>query len=880
MAEYIELSQLGTPSEPLAGPDLRFVLLRLGAVLDAEYFDPLVATDEIYTLRSVEHMVAKIELLSTDSAVAILRELLVEHDGDVNYPLEDYQLAQRLVAGPKDEEAHEPVVKLHPRYKNKTYLQPYRWLVQVRLEAALARFHSPYPEVRAITDPFDDPLVAVDTFRCYAIGLAWTVVGSIINNFFVHRMPLIRLLAHTCQILIMPTGKLWARYVPKRKARVLGLEIDLNPGEWTYKELMLATIMYLCSAGTPYAVYNIFVLKLPMFYGVKWVTWTYQFLLTLLTQFLGFGFAFMMKKVAVLPAKAIWPTILPTIALNRALMDEGSLGPLAVHGWRISRYKFFFVVGVVLFLYNVLPSYLFTTLSSFNWPTWFAPKSVHLDNVAGFHNGLGFNPWPTFDWNIVDLAGCLAIPFFTYVNQYVGAILAFFTILAVYYTNNKWTAYIPINLNRLFDNKGEVYNIRNILDGNAQFSHDKYNKYLPPYYLAANLVLYGAYFCLYPFAILYNFVSEWLLIRMSFVHIWHSLSDLFRLTGTEDANEMLRNSHDPHCEMMAKYPEVPNWWFVAILALLTLLAIAGVWFYPTQTPIWGIFFTIGINFVFLIPLTLIALVTGFLFGLNVLVELIVGYAIPHLGVALITLKAYGYNIDSQALNYITDQKLAHYAKLPPRAIFKGQILSTLVLVVLALIIANWQLEHVPDICTVTQKDKLSCPGALTYFYLLVQFGAIGPAKVFSGLYPILKWCFLLGVVLVPPCIWFKRHGPATLARYFNPTVVLGGFLVYAPFNLLYYTAGLYMLYIFMYYIKGNYLMWWEKYNYILTLALSAGVAFLAILLFFSFQYNGHEPQWWGNMAHRMGVEGTSGMAWLNATNAPDGYFGLREGHFP
>ena len=80
-----------------------------------------------------------------------------------------------------------------------------------------------------------------------------------------------------------------------------------------------------------------------------------------------------------------------------------------------------------------------------------------------------------------------------------------------------------------------------------------------------------------------------------------------------------------------------------------------------ETPIWG-FFTIAINFV-LIPLTSIASVTGFSFGLNVLVELIVGYAIPNSGIALITLKAYGYNIDSQANNYITDQKLAHYAKI-------------------------------------------------------------------------------------------------------------------------------------------------------------------------------------------------------------------------
>ncbi|CAN3373931.1 hypothetical protein DIURU_005565 [Diutina rugosa] len=880
MAESVELRDLGPPSTPadpsedaktgFSDRQLRLVLLRLGSLSRAEYYDTSLATADVFQSTSVRYMVDKVRGLSSDHAVAILRDALADHLDDVNFPRDEYQLLQRLLEDKDDDYTH----------SEKPYLSVTDRDLQIRLEAALIRYHSPYPEVRAITDPYDDPTMPVDTLRAFVIGLGWTVVGSVINNFFVHRMPSIRLSAHTVQLLIMPTGKLWHKYMPDRIVSVGGRRVDLNPGPFSYKELMLATIMYSCSAGTPYAVYNIVVLKLKQYYNSEWVTWHYQLVLALSTQFLGFGFAFLMKKVCVYPAKAIWPTILPTIALNRALIagDDDTSGPRVVHGWRMSRYHFFFVVAILSFAYNILPQYLFTTLSSFNWPTWFNPESVHLANVTGFHTGLGLNPWPTFDWNVADSASCLTIPFFTYVNQYVGSITAFVCILVVYYTNSKWTGYIPINSNGLFDNKGGRYDITRILDDNSRFSPDKYTAYSPPYYSAANLVLYGAYFCLYPFAILYNFINEWSSVRQSFVHIGRTLKGSFQRKTEDDHG--LSNMHDPHCDMMSRYAEVPDWWFVAILVLSTCLAIAGVVFYPVQTPIWGIFFTIAINFVFLIPLTSIASVTGFSFGLNVLVELIVGYAIPHSGLALITLKAYGYNIDSQASNYITDQKLAHYAKLPPKAIFSGQIMSTLVSVVIALIITNWQIAHVPDLCTPTQKDKLSCPGASTYFYSSVQFGSIGPAKVFSGLYPVLKWCFLLGALLVPPCLWFKRRGPPTLARYFNPTVILGGFLVFAPYNLSYFTSGLYLSFVFMYYIKTHYLLWWEKYNYILTSALSAGVAFSAILLFFTFQYNGSEPKWWGNWAHHRGVEGTGGVAWLNATAAPDGYFGLRHGHYP
>jgi OPT family small oligopeptide transporter len=871
---------LETITEPLSKsqlPDshLKLILLRLGVISDNDYLNPRYDLQNTVITQQVGYMIDKITKLPIDDGIAIIRNALADHQGDVNFLHEDYNLLETLLSQAPNDKFHSEHIEPQPNFKNKTYLQIINWNLQVRLEAAIIRYHSPYPEIRAITDPFDDPTVPVETLRVYIIGIFWTIIGSIINNFFVHRMPSIRLSSHTVQILLLPSGKLWERFMPNKTIRFAGYQFELNPGKWTYKEMMLTTIMYLCSAGTPYLIYNIFVMKLPMFYGLKWVTFTYQLILSLSTQFLGFGFAMLMKKICVYPAKALWPTILPTIALNRALLNEGEINN-HVYGWKISRYSFFCVVCVASFIYNWIPSYFFKALSTFNWPTWFDVDLVHLANVAGSRNGLGFNPLPSFDWNVLDSSNCLAIPFFTYVNQYIGSILAFIVILIVYYTNNKWTGYLPINSNRLYDNEGKVYDIRQILDDKNYFDNDRYQQYLPPYFSAANLVLYGANFALYPFAILYHFIVEWTSIKSSFISIWHAIKDSFKFKKEQHD---LRNNEDPHCEMMAHYEEVPDWWFMMIILSSTLLAVCSVIFYPVETPVWGIFFTIAINFVFLIPLTSIASVTGFSFGLNVLVELIVGYAIPNSGLALITLKAFGYNIDSQASNYITDQKLAHYAKVPPKLIFKCQILSTLISVFMALFIANWQLENVPDICSPDQKDKLSCPGATTYFYSSIQYGEIGPSKVFSGLYPVLKWCFLLGVLLVFPCLWFKNNGPKKLTRYFNPTIIIGGFLMYAPYNLLYFTGGLYLSYIFMYYIKSNYLLWWEKYNYILTSALSAGVAFSSLMLFFV-QYNSVGLNWWGNNISRLGIEGTSGVAWLNATNHEGGYFGLRKGQFP
>ncbi|KAK6203493.1 oligopeptide transporter protein [Scheffersomyces amazonensis] len=896
--EFIELVDVGNVSDSskvgdkdtrwhLSNSQIQLVLLRLGVISDEEYGHPSFL-ESVHIGKDSEYMLNVIDSMSIGDAISIIRDALVDHKGDVNYSSDDYKLLERLIKLiPDNNESDDfeiPDFDLEEKdeeylihTKNKLYLRIIDWNLQIRLEAALIHYHSPYPEVRAVTEPFDDPYIPVETFRVYVISMVWTIIGSIINNFFVHRMPGISLTSHTMQVIFLPCGKLWEKYMPNKTIRVLGYSFELNPGPWTYKEMMLATIIYSCSSGVPYSIYNIFVMKLERFYNLKWVTYTFQILLAISTQFLGFGFALLMKKVCVYPSKAIWPTILPTIALNRALMKSEVNNP--IYGWKISQYSFFYVVCIGSFLYNWIPSYFFTALSQFNWITWFNPNSLHLANVTGSFTGLGFNPWPTFDWNVLDSAGCLTVPFYTYANRYLGSILAFFVILLVYYTNNNWTGYLPINSNRLFNNKGQVYNVHDILDDNNLFDDSKYQKVGPPYFSAANLVLYGAHFCLYPFAILYHFATEWDSMKTSFYNVGITLRDA--LTSKDSHDQFGRYSSDPHCKMMARYDDVPDWWFLSILIVSTTFGIICVLLYPVETPIWGIFLTIGINFIFLVPLTSIASVTGFSFGLNVLVELIVGYSIPNSGIALITLKSFGYNIDNQASNYITDQKLAHYSKIPPRAIFRGQLISTLLNVVVALFVSNWQMDNIPDICDRMQKDKLVCPGANTYFYSSIQYGEIGPAKVFSGLYPILKWCFLLGVVLVIPCVWFKRHGPLTLIRFFQPTIIIGGFLDYAPYNLSYFTGGLYVSYLFMYHIKNNYILWWEKYNYILTSGLSAGIAFSALLIFFMIEYVTDDLEWWGNHISRMGIEGGHGSrAWLNVTSAPDGYLGLREGNFP
>lgn len=433
---------------------------------------------------------------------------------------------------------------------------------------------------------------------------------------------------------------------------------------------------------------------------------------------------------------------------------------------------------------------------------------------------------------------------------------------------------MPINSNRLFTNIGSVYDVKQVVDENSLFDQAKYEVYGPPYYTAANLVVYGSFFAIYPFTIIYE-------CFVNYKVMWHALKGL----GKSFRNIRMSTFEgftDPHTRMMTQYKEVADWVFFVVLIISIVLAIICVQIYPAEAPVWGIFFCIGINFVFLIPITILQSTTGLQIGLNVLVELIVGYAIPGNGLALIFLKALGYSIDGQAENYITSQKIAHYGKIPPRALFRCQMLSVLVHVFVSLAVINFQINSIENYCDPGQKQHFTCPNATTYYSASVIWGVIGPKKVFGGLYPILQWCFLIGALLPIPCILFKLYAPRRVSKYFQPTVIISGMLLFAPSNLAYATGSLYLSYTFMYYIKKRYLSWWEKYNYILAAGMLAGIAFSGIIIFFSVQYHPKLLDWWGNNVSYDGMDYLSFVyGRLNATaTAPDGYFGLRHGNFP
>lgn len=60
-------------------------------------------------------------------------------------------------------------------------------------------------------------------------------------------------------------------------------------------------------------------------------------------------------------------------------------------------------------------------------------------------------------------------------------------------------------------------------------------------------------------------------------------------------------------------------------------------------------------------------------GLNIITEYIMGIILPGRPIANVCFKTYGYMSMAQAVSFLSDFKLGHYMKIPPRSMFLVQV---------------------------------------------------------------------------------------------------------------------------------------------------------------------------------------------------------------
>jgi OPT family small oligopeptide transporter len=695
-------------------------------------------------------------------------------------------------------------------------------------EAAALEDDSPYPEVRSAVANTDDMDMPCNTFRAWFIGLCWAILIPGLNQFFFFRYPSVTVGGLVAQLLSFPVGRLWARVVPRVK--VFG--VSLNPGPFTVKEHVLVTIMASVGAGSAYATDIVAVQR--VYYGQTY-NFAYQWMVVMSTQLIGFSIGGIARRFLVAPPSMIWPANLVLCALFNTLHSQNYAG-IGDRGG-LSRERFFAYAFFASVVWYFVPGYLFQALSYFNWVCWIVPDNVPVNQMFGYYHGMGMSLL-TFDWAMIAYIGSpLATPWWAAANVGAGFVMFFWILCpALYYSNTWYSKYLPISSRSSFDRYGNKYDVSKILTPDATLDLKAYHEYSPLFISATFAISYGL-----------SFASITATITHAILY--------YRKQIWTQARRSLHEQPDIHARLMSRYPEVPEWWYAIVFLAMFVFGVVSIEVYKTQFPVWAFVLALIIAFVYVIPIGMIQAITNQQVGLNVITELIIGYALPGRPVAMMMFKTWGYITMAQALTFSSDMKLGHYMKIPPRVMFTAQVFATAIAGTVQLGVQAWMFTNIRGMCTDDQPDGFICPSTEVFGNASIIWGVIGPQRQFSHgqVYYALVYFFLIGA-LCPTIAWLiSRKYPNSFVKYVNFPVIFNGTGLIPPASAVNYVPWTIVAFIFQYVIRRRHFAWWTKYNYVLSAALDSGLAVSAVLIFFILQYpdNGNIGKnsiqtWWGN----------------------------------
>ncbi|CAK7241929.1 MAG: hypothetical protein STHCBS139747_003402 [Sporothrix thermara] len=691
-------------------------------------------------------------------------------------------------------------------------------------------------DVRAVVPPYDDPEMYVSTFRAWTLGVVSTIVFAGLLQFFQLHSPPIFLGAQIVIIITLPVGHFMARVLPTRVFNIAGWKFTLNPGPFNHKEHTITAIMTSLVAvfdngslaTDVYVAFDKF-LNIPISPG-------FRFMFLLSTQALSFGFAGMFHRFLVPPAFCTWPGVLPICTMIYSFHDPSFQNRVA-NGWRMHRMSFFWVALSIAAVWQFVPSFLFTSLTTFAWITWIRPNNVALNQVFGATTGMDLLPM-TLDWNQIAgyLASPLVVPSWAILNVLGGGVFFLWIISpALHWTNVWYGRYFPFSSSGTFDNMGLPYNTSRVMNDDYSINDAAYAEYSPVFLSTTSVLSYGL-----------GFASVTAVLVHTFLYHRQTLITAFKEAVRREGGG---SNEDIHGQLMRAYKRVPEWWYAIVFAVIFAIAMAFLYVYDTQLPWWGLIISILINLVLLLPIGLMQATTNITINTGVLSALIAGFIWPGNMMNNVIFKIFTLVCTFQGLGYVQSMKTGHYMKIPPRITFAAQCLSIIISWVVQTAVNLWAMGHVKGICTAEAENSFLCPLAEGYAANAVFWGLIGPTKLFKSgsMYNSMLYFLLIGAVL-PVIIYFlsrrfpknkflaKIHTPVIFASTSAiPPATAGNIVTWALLGLTFNTV-----------IKRRYRAWWAKYNYLLSAAMDSALAITTFLVFFCLTYPGVVLNWWGN----------------------------------
>ncbi|CAK9146531.1 unnamed protein product [Ilex paraguariensis] len=529
-----------------------------------------------------------------------------------------------------------------------------------------------------------------------------------------------------------------------------------------------------------------------------------------------------------------WPSNLVQVSLFRALHEKEKRPKGGT-----TRTQFFLIALISSFAYYVFSGFLFQMLTTISWICWLAPKSILVQQLGSGSQGLGIGSLG-FDWSTISsyLGSPLASPWFATANVAIGFCVVMYVMTPLSYWKNVYNAKnFPLFSEDLFMLDGSNYHTSSIINSHFHLDKAAYAKAGPLYISTFFAMTYGIGFATLSATVvhvlLFNGRDMWKQSRRAF-----------------EVNKKM----DIHTQLMKAYKQVPMWWFIIIL-LVNIAAIMFACEYYNdilQLPWWGVLLACGIALFFTLPIGIIVATTNQAPGLNIITEYIIGYMYPGRPVANMCFKVYGYISMTQALTFLSDFKLGHYMKIPPRAMFIAQVVGTLISVVIYQITAWWLMGAIPNLCDTSvlpSDSQWKCPMDHVFYDASVIWGLVGPRRIFGdlGVYSNVNW-FFLGGAIAPLLVWLahKIFPQKQWIGLIHMPVLLGATAMMPPASAVNYTSWIIVGFLSGFVVFRYRSKWWERYNYVLSGGLDAGTAFMTVLMFIALQSRNVELSWWGN----------------------------------
>ncbi|KAG0317734.1 hypothetical protein BGZ99_006120 [Dissophora globulifera] len=707
--------------------------------------------------------------------------------------------------------------------------------VELREDAEDEVENSRIEAVRLVVPVTDDPSLISVTFRFWVISLFFSVIGSVINQYYYFRTTTGSFSIFFVNLASYGLGKSMARVLPMKRVSLGFYAISLNPGPFNVKEHALIGIAVSTAAFSAYAIDILTAMDLFLHHRIDPFG---ALVLIITTQCLGYGMAGVLRKYLVYPAEMVWwPNLVQVVFYNAMHNTDEFRTKKMVRGW--SYMKFFWVLCGVLFVYEFIPQFLAPIFIYFDWLCWINP--FNMDFWAIFSSMTGGGVFSlSFDWTSIG-GSTLYLPLAAQLCNYGGMVLMFWIIMPIMWLTNTLgtkTFGRPLT-SHLYYSNGTDFNILEYLKADYSLNEDMYNAG-PPAVMTPMYAL--GFFC--SFIALAGCVSH--VICFNGADLWRSWK-----MAIGDMDE------DIHTKMMKVYPEMPQLWYAIFYLLMVALSIMVCEVYGLQLTWWGLIVACLMGWVLTLPICAMTAITGFGPGLNVITELICGYMLPGKPIANMTFKCYGYMAMYQCMSLLSDLKLGHYMKIPPRSMFVAQLWGAIIGGVFnyftMIVIINSRRSYLDG----TEQDPNGLwtgVSADTFWGSALIYGALGPKRMFSsqGNYGFVFYGLVIGAV-IPVMQWgLSKRFPHVAWSKFNISIIAGGMTAFPNGYVVGVLPSIIVCVVFQFYLFRYHKGWWSKYTFILSAALDTGAAFTGLFIFLflgggiSPKLSVSVPSWWAN----------------------------------